>query len=756
MNKSVTLFTIILMLFFTPDITHGQGNTLIVTSKEDSGSGTFRQALLDAQNGDTIIFDTFVFLPNTPDTIFLTNPLPALIQGSLIIDASNAGVVIDGSMITLTEFHGLQISSNNNIIRGLHLTNFIGSCIALGGDVQNNIIGGDRKIGTGPSGLGNILTGNGTFGIGMWGENTSNNTIQGNVIGTDVNGTNVTGNFSGGIFLDGVKNNLIAANIVGGYRDHGVHIGGGTEGHNIVRGNFIGTNASVTNKITASDWSCGISIDHSGFNIIGPDNVIANHGKEGIVIRGESSLGNHITKNSIYKNKGLGIALWQNGNRQLPAPILLDFKKQTGNISGIACANCIVEIFSDNEDEGEFYEGQTIADNEGNFSFNKGAPFKSAHITATASDTESNTSAFALFTPDIPERNIILQEGNNNSKITLKTKTSDELEDNRIGTGWELEWIYNIGAKRTRLSLNDIEEERIDWSKSEFEIPEDLDHWASELAAIGVIPHFTLSFWDKANHPDGWKEDAGYSRFQNEEEIQRYLEFVEFIVSHFKDRINYFELWNEPDNGGFPLQHIRVSDYINLVEKVVPVIRQEHPDAKIMVGSTSNLMYSKYWVDGIISSDRIMPLIDVICWHPFYGQSPSDEDTKEYYYNYSSTIQALKDTASAHGFTGEYFADEVGWLQDGQPFTSEPTVSSLIQAAKYYARGIIMHLGLNVTVAGLQIPPHAQPDYSTIRNLCTIMSGNKPDTLEVDIRCEATNIKYFSFSLANNTKLFAV
>lgn len=46
--------------------------TLVVTSTADSGPGTLRQALLDAVNGDTIIFDTAVFPPGSPQTITLT------------------------------------------------------------------------------------------------------------------------------------------------------------------------------------------------------------------------------------------------------------------------------------------------------------------------------------------------------------------------------------------------------------------------------------------------------------------------------------------------------------------------------------------------------------------------------------------------------------------------------------------------------------------------------------------------------------
>ncbi len=238
-NSAITLFLLII-LTTAPVV----AETFVVTSIANSGPGTLRQALQDAQNGDTITFDPAVFPPAAPATISLTRSLPALVQGNLVIDASDAGVVIDGSGITTPEACGVSISSNNNIIRGLQISDFSLACIRLNGGAQYNTIGGDRDIGAGLLGQGNLLTGSGTFGIALWSEGTSFNTIQGNFIGTDVSGTTVQGSFSGGIFLDGVDNNLVEDNLIGGYVDNGVNIGGVSKGHNTVRGNYIGINSS--------------------------------------------------------------------------------------------------------------------------------------------------------------------------------------------------------------------------------------------------------------------------------------------------------------------------------------------------------------------------------------------------------------------------------------------------------------------------------------------------------------------------------
>jgi dockerin type I repeat protein len=730
----------------------------IVNSTSDSGTGSLRHAITNASPGDSITFDLSVFPPAGPDTIMLASPLPGLDQGNLVIDASDAGVVIDGSMISDSDADVIFISSNNNVIRGLLIKNYSKAGIALSGGAQNNTIGGDRNIGEGPSGQGNMITGSGTFGIGLWSEGTSNNTIQGNIIGTDASGTEILGSFSGGIFLDGPSYNLITDNLIGGYVDNGVEISGVSEGHNTVRGNYIGTDTSGVIQIAYSS-AYGVQIGNSGYNVVGPSNVIAHNGNSGIIIEREEGVGNRITQNSIYNNGGVdlndavGIELLDGGNTELAAPLLFDFDMQAGTVTGVACANCTVEVFSDNGDQGEFYEGQTTADGTGFFTFTGGASFTQSHLTATATDTNGNTSQFSVYTPDTPARTVSLQEGNSLPKIRLQTKRSDELADNRIGGSWELSWAYDLGLKRTRLFFNAGEADKVDWNRSEFEVPPDLDNEATSYAAHGVTTIMNLSFWDKANHPGGWTEPRGYWRFQTDEEIQRYLEFVQFVVNHFKDRIQYYELWNEPD-GPFRIQHIKAQDYINLVQQVAPVIRQEYPEAKIMAG-TVILRHSQSYTFELLNSAEIMPLVDVFCWHPFYGESPAYEDTKDYYYQYPSLVQAIKDTAYASGFRGEYFVDEVNWAVEG---SSDPhgRFYTEIQSAKYYARSIVTHLGLDVTVEVAGPPPYYVTQYAAVGNLCTVMAGATTDSVAVQIQSEADSLRSYSFSLPDGGKMIAI
>ncbi|MCH7588914.1 MAG: hypothetical protein IIC78_12915 [Chloroflexi bacterium] len=204
-------------IFWPPTPTPiAQGKTIVVNSADDLGPGTLRQALADAEPGDIITFDPAVFPPTSPTTITLQSSLPELRKGSLTIDASNAGVILEGGKSTFAALQfGLHVLSNSNTIRGLQIVGFSLVGIGLEHGASYNIIGGDRGIGAGPLGQGNLISGNGDFGIAMWDEGTSYNTIMGNYIGIRLDGTESWGHKRDGIHAPGATFNLITDNIIG-------------------------------------------------------------------------------------------------------------------------------------------------------------------------------------------------------------------------------------------------------------------------------------------------------------------------------------------------------------------------------------------------------------------------------------------------------------------------------------------------------------------------------------------------------------
>ena len=367
---------------------------------------------------------------------------------------------------------------------------------------------------------------------------------------------------------------------------------------------------------------------------------------------------------------------------------------------------------------------------------------------------------------DIP---VILQEGNSLPKIQFESNKSNDLLDNRIGNMFGLRWdihtqqdadglinhINNVGYKWVRLSLD-----HFDWSEieetgdfSRFYIDPIHDSAITGLTNNGVKIMYCLVFWD-----ENIQTVRDYARFKTEEEVEHYLEYVRFIVQNLKDRIEYYEILNETffsEYTHFTQQNIEITDYVNLVKRTIPVIREEHPEAKIVAGPAPGIHDPdcRNYFFSILESE-IMPLVDAVSWHPGPYCLEYD-DLREYFNEYPSIVQRIMNVASSHGFGGEYIAEEIQWRTQGARY--EPWTFSATVAAKYYARGIVMHLGMNI-ISGIAGGSHELdiPKMRVIRNLCTVMAGADSITIPAEIECEITNIRSYGFSLPNGDRLLAL
>ncbi len=674
-------------------IAQPKGNSIVITSADDAGHGTLRQALLEARNGDTILFDPAVFPPDAPVTIFvISEELPHMRVNNLTLDASDAGVILDGSRLEGDWVAGLQIvSSEGNKIMGLQISHFPGPGIAISGASRHNVIGGDRSIGTGSWGQGN-LTNNNIIGIDISTTDATLNTVTGNLIGIDLESSYWLGNDC-----------------------FGIHIYEG-----------------------AHD------------NTIGPDNIIAYNKRNGIYLDPLESTLNTIIDNTIFDN---GILIgWPE------SPAIFDFDLSAGTIIGATCSNCKVEIYSASsygeELEGEILEGKTTADEYGVFIFEKGSPFTGPFLTAKTINIHGRESNFSFPLTSGTEKKLVLQNGNNLPRRQFFLEMPLELADNHIATQYDqisysedlsdMTFIYRQGFSRARVSISGLEPELVDWDKPEFSIsPAQYEHF-TRMSEKGIIVTYVLMFWDKEIYPYG--EGAPCARFKTEEEIEHWLEYVRFTTEHLKDYADYFEIWNEPDIRDYCPKWIELDDYVNLVRRTVPVIREVAPEAKIVVGAISKTFYAQYYLFGLLESD-VMPLVDVVSWHPFYGESPKYDQERAYYYSYPDFVQRIKDTAASHGFVGEYRADEVGWRME--PGGGQSGEYSLIETNKYFLRAVMQHRGMDIDLG-------SNGSYYIIKRLNILMEEVEPAELPMEIESAADNVMSYAFSTPEGDRLLAV
>lgn len=285
-----------------------------VTSTDFSGPGSLFECIGKIQAGGTINFDTAVFPPKKPARIVFDGDLPQLTTGSVIIDASNAGVILDGNQMVAW---GLVIGSSYNKVMGLQFTNFTNGGLQIGFPSSYNVIGGDHTIGDSPSGQGNAFYGN-FVGIGLG--YCHHNTIKGNFIGTLAGGTKAgpyteqgisIGNYATHNYIGGKstgEKNIISGN------NRGVDLASNTSTHNTVAGNYIGTDVTGTKAIPNYDFAVLVEVG-ARFNTIG-----GTSSEERNIISGNKGVGLTISDDDTTENSVIGnyIGLDVTGTKALP------------------------------------------------------------------------------------------------------------------------------------------------------------------------------------------------------------------------------------------------------------------------------------------------------------------------------------------------------------------------------------------------------------------------------------------------------
>jgi hypothetical protein len=309
-------------------------NTFVANNTNDSGAGSLRQAILDANATPGTQTVVFQILGAGVHTISPTSALPD-ITDRIVIDgftqpgfAGTPVVEINGSGAGVVTA-GLNVVSGGTTIQGLAINNFNGHGIRLatsGGDtVRGNLIGTNASgnaalantghgvfvdntpnntIGGAAAGDGNIISGNGGQGVRVDGPGATGNQVSGNFIGTDLSGSVAVANANDGVLIiGGASNNTIggtAANLISKNGTNGVEISGAATTGNVVQGNHIGTDTVGTAPL--GNAGSGVFINGAPSNTIGgagAGNVISANAGHGVFISGATATANTVASNFI-------------------------------------------------------------------------------------------------------------------------------------------------------------------------------------------------------------------------------------------------------------------------------------------------------------------------------------------------------------------------------------------------------------------------------------------------------------------------
>ena len=331
--------------------------TFTVTNNLDSGAGSLRQAILDANTNtgpDTITFN----IPGTNVHTISFSSFGMLVSDPVTIDGTTQPGYAGMPLIDVNGGFGdgLLITAGHSTVRALVIRNCGGSSNPGSGIVLSNAGGNVIQgcfIGTGPAGTNsgfqkenyldgiridnspnnliggtnasdrNLIFGNRAGGIEILGAGASNNVVQGNLIGLDITGTIAWGSGQGSpnVIISNAPKNTIggvipgARNVIAGNSSKGVWITGIGATANQVQGNFIGSDVTGTNPL--GNYASGIWVA-SGFNNLiggplnsGAGNIIGWNGQAGGYDPGVYlyfANNNLVQGNTIVANNGPGVA----------------------------------------------------------------------------------------------------------------------------------------------------------------------------------------------------------------------------------------------------------------------------------------------------------------------------------------------------------------------------------------------------------------------------------------------------------------
>ncbi|HEX8071742.1 MAG TPA: FG-GAP-like repeat-containing protein [Pyrinomonadaceae bacterium] len=352
--------------FDVPD--PSQPQTYTVTNTNDSGAGSLRQAILDA-NAHTGVADFIRFniagagvqtitptsaLPTISDPVFIDATTQPGYAGTPLVELNGAGA---GASVS-----GLVITGGSSTVKGLVINRFTANGVVLqtggGNTVQGCYIGTDaagtadlgntldgvlvqtnsanNRIGgataTPGTGVGNVISGNNGRGIQLTGAGATGNTIAGNLVGLQAGGAAILRNELSGVLVNGAPSNTIggatsaARNVISGHTNganDGVHITGDAADNNLVAGNYIGTD--ITGAVDLGNGGAGVDIGVSADNntvggvtaVAGtaPGNVISgNNGAAGVLISDSGTTGNVVQGNIVGLNAAGTAALGNTGD----------------------------------------------------------------------------------------------------------------------------------------------------------------------------------------------------------------------------------------------------------------------------------------------------------------------------------------------------------------------------------------------------------------------------------------------------------
>ncbi len=279
--------------------------------------------------------------------------------------------------------------------------------------------------------------------------------------------------------------------------------------------------------------------------------------------------------------------------------------------------------------------------------------------------------------------------------------------------GWWWTRMFDAGVSWIRIGQYENSSEFTSWDWVEqkrgvFAIAPEVDDYVDSLVENGVKVQVQLQYGNpmytgRSGHkpdeitpaPSGFHNDdrsinSVFWPPKTADEIAAFVRYVKWMVRHFKGRVHYWALWNEPDIGYWnPWGN--AEEYGRLLAAFAPAVHEADATAKVIYGGQADP--ASDWAKRALDECKCAAQIDVFAYHtyPGYGKNVNPEMMDAGAYGADSPVKLrtlVKD------YTGirrdiEFWDDEFNSI--GTWTGSDDSVQ-----AKYIPRGLVYNLAAGV------------------------------------------------------------
>ena len=310
---------------------------------------------------------------------------------------------------------------------------------------------------------------------------------------------------------------------------------------------------------------------------------------------------------------------------------------------------------------------------------------------------------------------------------------------------WYWPLHYDAGFKWARVGYHD---DPINWhwvekEKGVLKIDPVTDAAVTELAAHGVNIVMSLNFGNRlysgpATRPIPQLWEWNYDMPApptTPDALAAWTRYVEFMVKHFRDRVDHFEIWNEWNISCYWGAVPNVEHYLAVARAAIPVIRQHAPDAKIMMGSWAGFPHGiSTWSPEQLAAKEKESLIlqatrelarevDEIGWHPCYQADP------ERWKNYGADVRALRAWLETVGFRGHCMATEWNYSALYPPLSDAEAIQGVVRRVQGHRN----RKG-QVRGAGLHSSHRSGDRVILLRDVLSAIWRSRPESLAAILR----------------------